>query len=277
MEHAKQVIATSHQPELNSAEILAAGNYIRERTNPNLGDIFYLCLLDLKNFVASRAGKFNGSVLDYGCGGSPYKSLFENCNRYVRADMLAGPSVDLVLGADGKTLEPNSSYNGVVSFQVLEHVRDPGAYLDECYRILAPDGLLLLTTHGLYLEHKCPDDFHRWTSQGLEELVQAHGFSVSESVKLTTGLRGALQLQHHVVEEFRTQGALRRFLRKLYQLACQPVLNAVASIFLKGEAIVPATGSANMYSLVGVLAKKSSSVVPSQKIEPVQPPQVVHR
>ena len=257
MENTEQVITTARQPELNSAEVLAAENYVRERTIPKLRDMFYLCLTDLRDFVATHAGKFTGSVLDYGCGGSPYRALFQNCRRYVRADMLAGPGVDIVLTANGKTVESEGRYQGVVSFQVLEHVRDPGAYLDECHRVLAADGLLLLTTHGLYLEHKCPDDFYRWTSQGLEELLRAHGFSLVESVKLTTGLRGALQLQHHVIEDFRQHGLFRRAVRKLYQLACLPVLNAGANIFLKAEAIVPSSANANMYALVGVLAKKA--------------------
>jgi SAM-dependent methyltransferase len=242
--------------EANSTEILGDAKYVRERIHPKIGDLFYLCLSDLRGFLAAKAGNFEGIILDYGCGGSPYKQLFTRCKRYVGADMLPGPGVDLVLDSAGKTQEPPGTFDGVVSFQVLEHVQDPGAYLNECRRVLKEDGLLLLTTHGLYLEHKCPNDFYRWTSQGLEELVGAHGFKLVESVKLTTGIRGVLQLQHHVVEELIHEGFVWRALRRAYRVTCLPVLNIFAKLVLAKQASVPSSKQANMYVLVGVLARK---------------------
>lgn len=252
---------TVEQPAKNAPEILAHRAYLRARTNPGPADLFYLSLSDLKRQVERSAKRFNGSVLDYGCGGSPYRSLFAQCNEYTRADMLAGPEVDVVLTCDGKTGEPSGAYQGVVSFQVLEHVADPGAYLEECHRILAPNGLLLLTTHGMYLEHKCPDDFYRWTSQGLDQLVTSHGFVIVESTKLTVGLRGVIQLMHYFVEDFvhrrGTMGAwLLRGFRRVYGRTLRPVLNVFGKVFLDSEAMVTGNNNANVYVGVAVLARK---------------------
>ena len=249
------------QQQTNSSEILGDSTYLRERTDPSIRDLFYLALSDLKNFVARTAPKFEGAILDYGCGGSPYRDLFSRCMRYTRADMLPGSGIDLVLTPDGKTDEPSGAYQGVVSFQVLEHVQDPAAYLEECHRILAADGLLLLTTHGLYFEHKCPNDYYRWTSQGLEELVTSQGFTILESVKLTAGIRGAIHLQHHLVEDFiyersAVSGLLLRLTRRFYRLISLPLLNFFAKSFLAGSAIVPASQRANLYIGVAVLARK---------------------
>ena len=41
---------------------------------------------------------------------------------------------------------PDSSVDVVVSFETIEHVRDPGRFLDECARVLAPGGRLVIST-----------------------------------------------------------------------------------------------------------------------------------
>lgn len=246
----------------NSSAFLANNVYRRQRTNPSLRDLFYLSLFDLKLFVSRSASKFHGAILDYGCGGSPYRELFSHCTRYARADLLSGPDIDLLITAEGKTEEPSESYQGVVSFQVLEHVASPDEYLGECHRVLSRNGFLLLTTHGMYLEHKCPDDYHRWTSQGLKHLIESHGFTVIESVKLTAGVRGAIQIQHHIVEDFihreRTAGGLfLRLVRKIYLVTFLPLLNGFAMNFLTTESILSAESKANLYVGIGVLARKN--------------------
>ena len=254
-------VLTKPGTQTNSAEVLADSKYLQERTRPSYGDLFFLSLKDVREFVARCAPNFEGMVMDYGCGGSPYRELFTRASPYIRADMLAGPKVDLVLSAEGKTEEPAGVYSGVVSFQVLEHVKEPWEYLNECHRLLSKGGLLLLTTHGMYLEHKCPDDYYRWTSQGLEALVRAQGFEIVESAKLTTGLRGGIQLQHYLVEDFihreRTFGGLvLRGFRRVYRKVMQPLLNAAADRFLRQEAVVSGEGKANLYVGVAVLARK---------------------
>jgi len=81
---------------------------------------------------------------------------------------------------------PGESADGVVSFQVLEHVWDLDWYLGECHRVLKPGGWLLLSTHGTWLYHAHPTDFRRWTRDGLVgELLERH-FQV-ESVEGVVG------------------------------------------------------------------------------------------
>ena len=65
-----------------------------------------------------------------------------------------------------------------LSSSVLEHVIDPGTYLAECRRVLTEDGLLILSTHGVWPYHPDPHDLWRWTSEGLKYLIQGSGFSV---------------------------------------------------------------------------------------------------
>jgi SAM-dependent methyltransferase len=209
--------------------------------------------------MASRA---RGRVFDYGCGAAPYRELFSHCAEYVGADVTPGPHVDRLLGAQGLTNELAESYDTVLSTQVLEHVEDPDAYLDECCRILRPGGQLILSTHGMVEEHGCPYDFHRWTSRGLENLAAKHGFEIMDSVKFTTEIRGIVQLSHQFVGHLRAPGCqLLRYplaaVRQFYNWIFLPLMNWGADR-LSRQAIVPGSDPASLYVGVCILGQKRS-------------------
>lgn len=242
-------------------ELLAQEQYVNRRLHPGLRDPDYLVLKDLFLLVQRLAVAARGRVLDYGCGGAPYRGLFEHCTEYVAADVTPGPQVNLRLGADGLTNEPPESYDTVLSTQVLEHVGDPDRYLQECRRVLKPGGQLILSTHGMIEEHACPDDYYRWTSRGLETLVANHGFTVVESIRFTAEIRAIVQLLHQFVEHFRCPDrAVWRYslaaVRRLYHAVCVPVLNRLAD-GLPRQAIVPASAPATLYVGVAVRAEKA--------------------
>jgi SAM-dependent methyltransferase len=115
-------------------------------------------------------------VADLGCGDRPYEPLFRSQGvEYVACDLEGDVDVRI---EPGKPLDlPSGSVNGIVSFQVLEHVWDLDWYLGECHRLLEPGGWLLLSTHGTWLYHPHPTDFRRWTRDGLVGELQARGFS----------------------------------------------------------------------------------------------------
>jgi SAM-dependent methyltransferase len=171
---------------------LASEDYIRHRLQPAPGDAFYLHLSDLLLAVKELIPGNVERVLDFGSGGSPYRSLFGSCT-YDRAD-LAGSAADLDFeyGPDSVLPAATSNYDCVLSSQVLEHVASPPAYLAECYRALKPGGQLILSTHGTFEDHACPYDYWRWTVYGLRKLVEEVGFEVEALKKLTTGPRAAV-------------------------------------------------------------------------------------
>ncbi len=250
---------TASEPVLGDA--LASGAYLRARQQPRRREGDYLILQDIRALVEQRAATWTGDIFDFGCGGAPYLPFFAGCRTYVKADVTAGPLVDRLIEPDGRTGESDSSYDAVFSSQVLEHVADPGAYLRECLRILRPGGELLLTTHGLFPEHRCPDDFHRWTSDGLLREAQLAGFEILEAGKLTVGVRGAVQMLHHCVWSLRTGSDRRLFglvlgvLRKLHGWLAVPVLNWFADRFPEQGRV--ASGSAEaLYIGVYVRGRK---------------------
>jgi len=184
---------------------LGGREYIRERICPLPGDPHYLhlsdLLLGLKGIIPDNVTR----MLDYGCGGSPYRRLFGAC-AYDRADLAGGPDLNFEYGADSRLPDEVSEYDCVLSSQVLEHVLSPNLYLAECYRVLKPDGLLILSTHGLFEDHACPYDFWRWTVFGLRRLVEESGFKIERIVKLTTGPRAAIFLAERELYRLKFDG-----------------------------------------------------------------------
>jgi SAM-dependent methyltransferase len=133
-------------------------------------------------------------VLDYGCASGPYRDLLPSTLEYVGADIVGNPDADVVLNADGTVPLPDASFDLVLSSQVLEHVGDPVLYLSECTRLLRPGGALVLTTHGLMYSHRDPEDFWRWTSDGLAKVVEEAGLEVTEQRGLMGLASAAIQL-----------------------------------------------------------------------------------
>jgi SAM-dependent methyltransferase len=173
-------------------------------------------------------------VVDMGCGDMPYHTLFESRGaRYVGCDIDPAAPVPITPGQPVPL--DAASANLVVSFQVLEHVWDLAWYLGECRRLLAPDGRLLLSTHGTWLYHPHPTDYRRWTKDGLVSEIEAQGFTVER----ITGLMGPLAW----TTQFRLLG-YREVLRKipvLGRLLLAPVTVLMNVRMEIEDAVTPAT------------------------------------
>jgi len=150
-----------------------------KRFDPSFWQHDWYILKCLRNCIVSFLYRYDLTrhsqvVVDMGCGDRPYEPLFrsQSCH-YVCCDIEG--EVDVLLEPGRPVDLPGESADGVVSFQVLEHVWDLDWYLGECHRILKPGGWLLLSTHGTWLYHAHPTDFRRWTRDGLVgELLQRH-------------------------------------------------------------------------------------------------------
>lgn len=68
---------------------------------------------------------------------------------------------------------PDASFDYVLSDQVLEHVEgNPQQAIDECHRLLRPDGIAIHTTCFINPIHAAPKDFWRFTPNALSLLHQ---------------------------------------------------------------------------------------------------------
>ncbi len=152
-----------------------------------------------------------GTVIDLGCGGVPYRPLFtERGYRYIGCDIEGAP--DVLIGEDGRVPLADGSAEGVVSFQVLEHVWDLGRYLGECRRLCRPGGWLILSTHGTWPYHPHPTDFRRWTRDGLTRELTERGFEVAQVRAILGPLAWTTQIRLLGCREVLLRVPLARFL-----------------------------------------------------------------
>ena len=182
-----------------SLSTLESAEYNRCRLAPAHGDPHhYLHLSDLRLALDAFKTETQITVLDFGCGGSPYRALFPNAD-YRRADVVDVANLDYAIDAESRVMEQPEKFDLILSTQVLEHVPEPAAYLNECHRLLKKGGLLLCSTHGIFQDHGSPYDFHRWTADGLRKALENGDFRIRNILKLTTGPRALMFL----VENYR--------------------------------------------------------------------------
>ncbi len=112
-------------------------------------------------------------ILDVGCRVAPYKPLFaEIAAAYDGNDLEPGPLVTYVGPAETLDGVEDGAYDLVLCTQVLHLVRRPEQALGAFARVLADGGHLFLTTSGVYPFHPDPNDYWRWTQQGLPALFE---------------------------------------------------------------------------------------------------------
>jgi SAM-dependent methyltransferase len=188
-----------------------------DRLHPDRSSRNYWLLVQLRDgytrLIKKHLGESAiGRVIDYGCGNMPYRSLF-NAAEYLGADFPGNELAEISLGADGRIAVESGTSDVVVSSQVLEHVADVPGYLAEAKRVLKGDGILFLSTHGVWKYHPDPGDYWRWTCDGLVRTIAAAGFDVIEMQGILGPEATALQLWLDAVNERIPKGLRKSFYR----------------------------------------------------------------
>jgi SAM-dependent methyltransferase len=145
------------------------GGMRESRAAPRIWDTDWLVLRQLAELLRQEVGanvRQGTLMVDLGCGDMPYADMMRQMKiDYRGADIGNGSS--LKIDERGRVPLPDRCAGAVLSIQVLEHVRDLDAYCAEIRRLLADDGVLILSTHGTWLYHPHPEDHRRWTRTGL--------------------------------------------------------------------------------------------------------------
>ena len=89
----------------------------------------------------------------------------------VNVDIHPYPGVSIVADATAVPLE-DGSVARIISDNVLEHLIDPRAAVAEMKRLLQSGGMVYVATPFLYPFHSSPNDYQRWTKEGLIQLFQ---------------------------------------------------------------------------------------------------------
>lgn len=133
-----------------------------------------------------------GFVADLGAGESPLRPFLEAHSERVVALDWPGSYHDVRVDAfadlnRGVPLRDGSLHTVLLS-DVLEHLRQPEALLEECRRVLCAGGVLLGNVPFMYWLHEQPHDFFRYTEYGLRAMLRDAGFGDPHIVVLGGGI-----------------------------------------------------------------------------------------
>ncbi len=152
--------------------------------------IKYYLYSDIKTVIDKY--DFEGTLLDVGCGDKPYKHLFGKITSYQGIDFknysknktFNQNKPDIYFDTNyNKTLKlpfGDNSFDNVVSFQVLEHHRNPQKMMQEIVRVCRKNGFILITMPFIWGLHEEPNDYFRFTKNGFLELIKNNKCKIVE-------------------------------------------------------------------------------------------------
>jgi SAM-dependent methyltransferase len=133
---------------------------------------------NVRAFVAAAAAEFEmpGPIYEFGSFIVPgqeaigdLRPLFPD-REYVGCDMREGPGVDRVEDISQLSLA-DESVPTIVCVETLEHVFEVRRAVDELLRVLAPGGMIVITTPFNFYLHDYPGDYWRLTPPCLQGLL----------------------------------------------------------------------------------------------------------
>lgn len=160
-----------------------------------------------------------GPALDVGCGAGPgLRYLMSrsaevygaDASRYalLQAARLVAPRGLTEMDATGAFPFATATFGLVIASEVIEHLPDGPAFLQECHRVLQPGGVLLLTTPNLWDIRRVtaplvgrlwtgdtdPTHINLYTPRRLKQELRATGF---QWPRVRTGLKPITWLPPH--------------------------------------------------------------------------------
>lgn len=122
-----------------------------------------------------------GKLLDLGCGKAP---LFAAYDAFVSDNICVdwansshqNDYLDYELDLAQPLFFGDNEFDTIILSDVLEHLPNPELVLHEIFRILAPNGKLIMNVPFYYWLHEEPHDYYRFTEFALKHLLQMTGF-----------------------------------------------------------------------------------------------------
>jgi len=180
------------------------------------------------NFIKEEGGLNGKSVLEVGCGYGRFLSECRKCGALItgvdphpRAVASAKRYYDIdIIGkeieeAARENLVPAGSFDFIFTFEVLEHIKNPGAFLSVLRGLLKPGGLLFISTPNLsfyflvkntgWFIESYPEHLTFFEISTLRDTLGRYGFKVrdiSTASRYTYGFRQKQILSHKPIIRF---------------------------------------------------------------------------
>jgi len=194
---------------------------------PDTLDIYYI-RKSILNAIKENLPRFNGVLLDLGCGDMPYKQLIfssqTKVSKYIGIDIEAGKSkydIQPDYYWNGVNIPlPDNSVDCVIATEVFEHCPDLAEVLKDVQRVLRPGGFVFFTVPFLWPLHEAPYDEFRYTPYALERIFKKSGFSKLE-LKPTGGWS---QSMGQMLGLWVVRSPMNFHLRRVVKILAQPLV-----------------------------------------------------
>jgi SAM-dependent methyltransferase len=153
-----------------------------------------------------------------------YHALFKGTYTITTANLNPDDEPDILCNLEEKLSIDDSSYDGVLLINVLEHIFEYRQLAQECARVVRPGGTIVVVVPFLFPVHPSPDDFHRYTKSALEKMLEKSGFSDITVTALGTGV--------FAVRWILIERLLPGFLRPLSYIA-NPLTRVADALFMR--------------------------------------------
>lgn len=178
----------------------------------------YYLLKDLRNVIKKYPIK--GNILDIGCGSMPYKKLFSDAKKYIGIDFksysknstFSKNEPDVYFPSSyARTYElpfSSSSFDAALSFQVLEHHKNPEKLIQQCIRVTKTGGLVILSFPFIWGLHEEPSDYFRFTEYEIQELARKYKFKILDIKRQGSIFSTIASLLNDYLSNFSNKNAL---------------------------------------------------------------------
>lgn len=194
----------------------------------------YLVRTSVRDALRTAMPRFQGQLLDIGCGAMPYRRMLLDespIDGYTGLDLIAskpyasGVMPDVLW--DGQQMPfDNGRFQTAMATEVLEHCFDPGVVLQETHRVLSPGGLFFFTVPFLWNLHDVPQDAYRYTPFSLERLLTGSGFRNVE-IHAMGGWHASMA---QMLGLWVRRAPMSAFSRKTLSLLLKPVMSVLINI-----------------------------------------------
>jgi len=118
------------------------------------------------------------NVLDIGAGYEDWSYLFNDDVRYDTVDLRRDSHATYV--GDFFDIDFPIKYDLIIATELLEHLPAPAALFNRANTLLQDNGRLLISFPFFFKIHGDPDDYYRYTLQGIKELSKGY-FEIESS------------------------------------------------------------------------------------------------
>lgn len=118
-----------------------------------------------------------GKMLNAGCGKRDIS--FTKVTKVINIDISPSTKADVICNLE-KTPFNDEEFDSILNIAVLEHCRKPWEVVKEMHRILKENGKVLCCVPFFQPIHKVPEDYFRFTPDGLVSLFVDSGFQIEQ-------------------------------------------------------------------------------------------------